>query len=79
MSKLAIVYWSGTGNTEAMAAAVSDGARKAGAEVSLMTVSDFDPAMLSSPTQSPSAAPRWAQRSWRTANSRRCSAPVSRP
>jgi len=48
MSKLAIVYWSGTGNTEAMAAAVSDGARKAGAEVSLMTVSDFDPAMLSS-------------------------------
>ena len=48
MSKLAIVYWSGTGNTEAMAAAVADGARKAGAEVSLMTVSDFDPALLSS-------------------------------
>ena len=48
MSKLAIVYWSGTGNTEAMAAAVSDGARKAGAEVSLMTASDFDPALLSS-------------------------------
>ena len=48
MKKTAVVYWSGTGNTEAMAAAVSDGARKAGAEVSLMTVSDFDPALLSS-------------------------------
>lgn len=48
MKKTAVIYWSGTGNTEAMAAAVSDGARKAGAEVSLMTASDFDPALLSS-------------------------------
>lgn len=29
MSKVAVVYWSGTGNTEAMANAVADGARKA--------------------------------------------------
>ena len=48
MKKTLVIYWSGTGNTEAMAAAVSDGARKAGAEVSLMTASDFDPALLSS-------------------------------
>lgn len=26
MSKFAVVYWSGTGNTEAMAAAVAEGA-----------------------------------------------------
>lgn len=31
MSKVAVVYWSGTGNTETMAHAVADGARKAGA------------------------------------------------
>lgn len=41
MSKTAIVYWSGTGNTEAMATAVSDGAKGAGADVSVFTAADF--------------------------------------
>ena len=41
MSKLAVVYWSGTGNTEAMANAVADGAKEAGAEVDVFTVGDF--------------------------------------
>ncbi|MBS6721758.1 MAG: flavodoxin [Clostridiales bacterium] len=41
MSKIAIVYWSGTGNTEAMAFAVEEGARSKGAEVSLITASEF--------------------------------------
>ena len=36
MSKIAIVYWSGTGNTEAMANFVADGAKAAGAEVDMM-------------------------------------------
>ena len=31
MSKIAVVYWSGTGNTEAMAKAVEEGAKAAGA------------------------------------------------
>ena len=31
MSKIAVVYWSGTGNTEAMAKAVADGAKEKGA------------------------------------------------
>ena len=35
MSKVAVVYWSGTGNTEAMAKAVADGAEAAGAEVTV--------------------------------------------
>ena len=43
MSKVAVVYWSGTGNTEAMAAAVADGAKEKGAEVSLLTASEFSP------------------------------------
>ena len=42
MSKIAIVYWSGTGNTEAMANAVLEGAKAAGAEVSLFTADAFD-------------------------------------
>ena len=31
MSKVAVVYWSGTGNTEAMANAVVEGAKEKGA------------------------------------------------
>jgi flavodoxin I len=33
MSKVAVVYWSGTGNTEAMANEVAEGAKEKGAEV----------------------------------------------
>ena len=36
--KVSIVYWSGTGNTEAMANAVLEGAKSAGAEVELLPV-----------------------------------------
>ena len=42
MSKAAIVFWSATGNTEAMADAVKDGAQEAGAEVSVFAAADFD-------------------------------------
>ncbi|MCR5452367.1 MAG: flavodoxin [Lachnospiraceae bacterium] len=35
MSKVAVVFWSGTGNTEMMANAVADGAKGAGADVSV--------------------------------------------
>ncbi len=41
MSKIAVVYWSGTGNTEAMANAVLKGAKDKGAEAELFTASDF--------------------------------------
>ena len=37
MKKIAVVYWSGTGNTEAMAKAVAEGAESAGAQVTLLT------------------------------------------
>ena len=42
MSKVAVVYWSGTGNTEAMANAVAEGAKGAGAEVDILVASDFN-------------------------------------
>ncbi|MFQ8906228.1 MAG: flavodoxin domain-containing protein [Subdoligranulum sp.] len=32
MNKVAIVYWSGTGNTEQMAQAVAEGVKNAGGE-----------------------------------------------
>ena len=41
MSKIAVVYWSGTGNTEAMATEVAEGARAKGAEVTVFTASQF--------------------------------------
>jgi len=41
MSKVAVVYWSNTGNTEAMANAVAEGAKEAGAEVTVFETSAF--------------------------------------
>ena len=41
MSKVAVVYWSSTGNTESMANAVVDGAKEAGAEVTTFETADF--------------------------------------
>ena len=41
MSKVAIVYWSGTGNTEAMANYVAEGVKKAGGEADLFTSAEF--------------------------------------
>ena len=46
MSKAAVVYWSGTGNTEAMANAVLDGIQEAGAEGALFTASEFNADMM---------------------------------
>lgn len=46
MRKIAVVYWSGTGNTETMASAVADGARESGAEVAMFTASEFGASMM---------------------------------
>lgn len=42
MSKVAVVFWSGTGNTEAMANQVVEGAKGKGAEVDLFIAAEFD-------------------------------------
>ena len=42
MKKVAICYWSGTGNTQAMAEAVAEGVKGAGAEAEVFTASEFD-------------------------------------
>ncbi len=48
MSKVAVVYWSGTGNTERMASSVLDGVKGKGAEGVMLTPPAFDPSMLES-------------------------------
>ena len=47
MKKTAVVFWSGTGNTEAMANAVLEGMKAAGADATLLTASEADAADLS--------------------------------
>lgn len=41
MKKIAIVYWSGTGNTEQMARCIAEGVKDAGGEDTLLTPSGF--------------------------------------
>lgn len=41
MNKIAVIYWSGTGNTEEMANAIAEGGKMSGADVSLMEASAF--------------------------------------
>ena len=48
MSKTAVVYWSGTGNTEAMACAVADGIKSAGGEAVMLKAAEFDESMIDS-------------------------------
>lgn len=42
MKKIAVVYWSGTGNTAAMADAVAEGIQGAGGEAEKITAADFN-------------------------------------
>lgn len=46
MKKAALVYWSGTGNTEAMAKAVAEGAESAGIEVVVKEVGQADASFI---------------------------------
>ncbi len=46
MSKIAVVYWSGTGNTESMAQAVAEGITEAGGEAVQLTAAEFGADMM---------------------------------
>lgn len=46
MSKTAVVYWSGTGNTAAMADAVVEGVKSAGGQPELFTADSFNSDMV---------------------------------
>lgn len=47
MSKIAVVYWSGTGNTEAMASFVAEGITSSGAEAAVFQANEFSPDSIS--------------------------------
>ncbi|MFV0498913.1 MAG: flavodoxin [Bacilli bacterium] len=47
MKKIAVIYWSGTGNTEAMADAVAMGIEEKGASADLIAVDSFDVSTIS--------------------------------
>ncbi|WP_313165809.1 flavodoxin [Sedimentibacter sp.] len=42
MNKIAVVFWSGTGNTESMAEYVAKGVKEAGAEVTIYSSAEFN-------------------------------------
>lgn len=46
MKKTAVIYWSGTGNTEAMAQAVLAGMQEAGADAALYTTAEVTSALF---------------------------------
>lgn len=46
MSKIAVVYWSGTGNTESMAEYVAKGIKEAGAEATVYSAGEFSPEIM---------------------------------
>ncbi|MCI8938874.1 MAG: hypothetical protein HFH12_02585 [Dorea sp.] len=73
MRKIAVVYWSGTGNTQAMAEAVLEGAKGDGAEAELFTVSEFDASKIDSYNAIAFGCPAMGRRCWKKANSSQCS------
>lgn len=48
MEKIAVIYWSGTGNTEMMASAIAEGIESAGKSAEKMTVDAFNAASFDS-------------------------------
>ncbi|MBR4303862.1 MAG: flavodoxin [Clostridia bacterium] len=46
MKKVAVVYWSGTGNTKQMAEYIAEGVRKAGEQAYIFTPDRFEPGMI---------------------------------
>ncbi len=74
--KIAVVYWSSTGKTEAMAQAVVEGAKHAGAEAELFTAAEFDGGKMDEFDAVAFGCPPWARRNWKTANLPPCSRPA---
>lgn len=72
MSKVAVVYWSGTGNTEAMAEAVADGIREKGGEAVILTAGEFDRSMIEDYDSIALAVRPWVMRNWKKVNLLRC-------
>lgn len=78
MKRVAVVYWSGTGNTAAMAGLVAEGARSAGAEVTMFTAGAFDAGQVENFDAIAFGCPAMGRRNWKRANLSLCFPPVNR-
>ena len=76
MAIVAVIYWSGTGNTQAMAEAVVRGAEAAGAAVSLFTAAEFDPSTLGDYDAAAFGCPSMGTEQLRNRSLSRCSRPA---
>lgn len=65
MSKIAVIYWSQTGNTEMMANAIAEGIREAGAECDVLSVPAVSADQATEYEKLALAAPPWEPRCWR--------------
>lgn len=63
----AVVYWSGTGNTEAMAQAVAEGIQAAGGTAEVCEVGQTDADTISKFDKIALGCPSMEQSSWKTA------------
>ena len=62
MEQVLIVYWSGTGNTAAMAEMVAEGIKEAGREAVILPAEEASVQMWKNTVQSPWAARPWEMR-----------------
>ena len=76
--KVAVIYWSGTGNTESMANAVLEGAKAAGADAKLFNCSDFNLADAASYDAFALGCPAMGAKNLKTPNSFRFTTTSSR-
>ena len=67
MNQILIVYWSGTGNTAAMAEMVASGIREAGKEPVIIPAEEAAAEQLSSVQAAAFGARLWGMRRWRRA------------
>lgn len=72
MRKTAVVYWSGTGNTQMMAEKVAEGVRAAGAEADVYNCTEFSADLMDNYEAVAFAARPGAPSSWRTREFERC-------
>lgn len=72
MKKIAVVYWSGTGNTAAMADAVAEGIQGAGGEAEKITAADFNESVAGNLMHMHSGVLQWVLKFWRNLSLNQC-------
>ncbi len=65
MKTILIIYWSQTGNTEAMAHAIAQGIEEEGNQAKLLEVSEAEPEILKKPMYLLWAVRLWEERFWK--------------